>query len=81
MRAGGVVYYLHGDHLGSVSLATDATGGFHSRQLFLPYGEPRWQEGTLPTDFGFGGQRDVPGTGPLHAGGYDCAGGGESAGL
>jgi len=44
MRAGDVVYYLHGDHLGSVSLVTNAEGGSHSRQLFLPYGDPRWQE-------------------------------------
>jgi len=63
MRAGDVVYYLHGDHLGSVSLTTNADGGFHSRQLFLPYGDTRWQEGTLPTDFGFGGQRRDGSTG------------------
>jgi len=58
-----VVYYLHGDHLGSVSLTTNADGGFHSRQLFLPYGDTRWQEGTLPTDFGFTGQRRDGSTG------------------
>ena len=58
MRAGGVVYYLHGDHLGSVSLVTDESGGVHSRQLFLPYGDPRYREGTLPTDFGFTAQRE-----------------------
>ncbi|MFQ6102531.1 MAG: RHS repeat-associated core domain-containing protein [Anaerolineae bacterium] len=63
--AGDVVYYLHTDHLGSVSLVTDADGGFHSRQLFLPYGDTRSETGTLPTDFGFTGQRHVPGTGLL----------------
>jgi len=63
MSADGVVYYLHGDHLGSVSLVTNADGGFHSRQLFLPYGDTRWQEGALPTDFGFGGQRHDGSTG------------------
>ncbi len=48
----------HADHLGSTGLATDAGGGVHSRRLFRPYGEPRWQDGTLPTDFGFAGQRE-----------------------
>jgi len=65
MRAGGVVYYLHGDHLGSTSLTTNSSGGVEARQLYHPYGDPRWQEGTLPTDFGFTGQRHVPGTGPI----------------
>jgi len=63
MRAGGVVYYLHGDHLGSVSLVTDAAGRAHARRLFRPYGGTRWQAGTLPTDFGFTGQREDGSTG------------------
>jgi len=63
MRAGGVVYYLHGDHLGSTSLVTSQTSEVVSRQLYHPYGTVRHSEGTLPTDFGFTGQRDVPGTG------------------
>ncbi len=63
MRADGVVYYLHGDHLGSTSLTTDASGAVVARQLYHPYGTVRAHQGTLPTDFGFTGQRDVPGTG------------------
>ena len=56
-REGGMVYYLHGDHLGSTSLATDAGGAKVSRVLYYPYGTERYSEGTLPTDFGFTGQR------------------------
>jgi len=58
MRQGDVVYYLHGDHLGSTSLATTAAGALHSRQGYYPYGETRYTAGELPTDFGFTGQRD-----------------------
>ncbi|MDY7080492.1 MAG: RHS repeat-associated core domain-containing protein, partial [Chloroflexota bacterium] len=65
--SGSVVYYLHGDHLGSTSLTTYGSGPqageVVARQLYHPYGEVRWSEGTLPTDFGFTGQRDVPGAG------------------
>jgi RHS repeat-associated protein len=51
------VTYLHGDHLGSTSLSTDADGGFVARVLYYPYGEERYSEGTLTTDYGFTGQR------------------------
>ena len=74
MRAGGVVYYLHGDHLGSVSLATDGSGAVVARRLFRPYGEERHREGTSPTDFGFTAQREDGSTGLLfmHARYYDA---------
>jgi RHS repeat-associated protein len=57
MRRGSVVYYVHADHLGSTSLTTDENGDVVARQLYHPYGTVRWNEGTLPTDFGFTGQR------------------------
>jgi RHS repeat-associated protein len=57
MRQGGAVTYLHGDHLGSTSLVTNDTGGFVARVLYYPYGETRYEEGTLPTDYQFTGQR------------------------
>ncbi len=63
MRHGGVVQYLHGDHLGSTSLTTDENGGMVARQLYHPYGTTRYSEGTLATDFGFTGQRNVAGIG------------------
>ena len=37
-----------------------------ARRRYAPYGQERWAAGTLPTDFGFTGQRDVPGTGWLY---------------
>jgi RHS repeat-associated protein len=74
MRAGGVVYYLHADHLGSTSLTTDAGGRVVARQLYHPYGTVRYTEGTLPTDFGFAGQRhDGTGLVFMHARYYHAA--------
>jgi RHS repeat-associated protein len=57
MRSSDGVYYLHADHLGSTSLTTDGSGEVVARQLYHPFGTVRWSEGTLPTDFGFTGQR------------------------
>jgi RHS repeat-associated protein len=53
--------YLHGDHLGSVSLTTDASGNVVSQQRYKPYGDVRWSGGAgLPTDFTFTSQRAGP---------------------
>ena len=61
MNRDGVVQYLHTDHLGSTSLATNSSGAevIGSRTLYYPYGEERWSAsgGTLATDYGFTGQR------------------------
>ncbi|NUM46262.1 MAG: RHS repeat-associated core domain-containing protein, partial [Anaerolineales bacterium] len=58
MRVGDAVYYLYGDHLGSTSLTTDATGGLVSQARYTPFGEVAWDGGTVsPTDFEFTGQR------------------------
>ena len=66
LRQGQALYFLHSDHLGSTSLTTDAAGNVVARRRYAPYGKERWAEGTLPTDFGFTGQRDVPGTGLMY---------------
>ncbi|RLC89429.1 MAG: hypothetical protein DRI37_03810, partial [Chloroflexi bacterium] len=66
LRRAGVVYFLHPDHLGSTSLTTDAAGNVVARQRYLPYGQERWTTGDAPTDFGFTGQRAVPGTGLMY---------------
>ncbi|MEW5959071.1 MAG: RHS repeat-associated core domain-containing protein, partial [Chloroflexota bacterium] len=63
MRQGDEVYYLHGDHLGSVSLTTDSQGVVVSEGRYLPYGEDRWAAGSTPTDFGFTSQRKERGFG------------------
>jgi RHS repeat-associated protein len=68
MRQEGVVYYIHSDHLGSVSLVTDHVSEAVARQLYHPYGTPRWSQGTLPTDYTFTGQRDEAGLGLMHYG-------------
>lgn len=60
MRQGSVVYYLHGDHLGSTSLTTDQSGALVSQARYLPYGEERWTNGASPTDFAFTSQRPIP---------------------
>ena len=50
--------YVHGDHLGSTSLTTNAAGQKVSEQRYKPYGEVRWASGAgLPTDFTFTSQR------------------------
>ena len=62
MRQGGVLTYLHGDHLGSASLATDASGTkiTDSDTRYTPHGVTRpGLAGTgLPTDRRFTGQRE-----------------------
>ncbi len=46
-----------------------------AEQRYLPYGETRRQEDTLPTDLGFTGQREDGSTGLvfMHARWYDSA--------
>jgi RHS repeat-associated protein len=39
-----------------------------ARQLYHPYGSPRWSQGTLPTDYTFTGQRNEAGLGLMHYG-------------
>jgi RHS repeat-associated protein len=65
MRKDGELTYLHGDHLGSTSLATHGSGARAgqevpgSRATYYPYGELRTGSAEdLPTDYGFTGQRN-----------------------
>jgi len=54
----GEAVYLHGDHLGSVSLATDHNGNLVAQARYAPYGQVRWNgETAMPTKFAFTGQR------------------------
>jgi RHS repeat-associated protein len=68
---GGTVTYLHGDHLGSVSLATNGSGAAVSKQDFDPWGKVR-SGGVGTTSLNYTGQR-LDGTGLLyyHARYYD----------
>ena len=47
---------LHGDHLGSASLTTDAAGNVVGDRRYYPYGDTR--SGTMSTDRRFTGQRE-----------------------
>jgi RHS repeat-associated protein len=67
------VTYLHGDHLGSVSVATNMAGAIASQQEYMPWGTRR--NGSIPqTTLNYTGQR-LDGTGLLyyHARYYDPA--------
>jgi RHS repeat-associated protein len=65
-----VVYYLHADHLGSTSVLSDESGQqAGERVAYLPYGGVRLGDAsTLPTDYGFTGQRNEAGLGLMHYG-------------
>jgi RHS repeat-associated protein len=65
-REGSTVIYLHGDHLGSISVATSATGAVVSKQEFTPWGEVR-SGGIGQTTLNYTGQRK-DGTGLLYYG-------------
>jgi RHS repeat-associated protein len=56
MRAGGTVNYLLGDHLGSTSLTTSATGTVISELRYKAWGEVRYASGTTPTKYTYTGQ-------------------------
>ena len=48
--------WLLGDHLGSTSVAANTDGSLLSRQGYLPWGELRFAEGSLPGRYQFTGQ-------------------------
>jgi len=56
MRKDGILTYLHGDHLGSASMTTNALGGVGDEMRYYPYGETR--HGSMSTDRRFTGQRE-----------------------
>ncbi|MBI1793650.1 MAG: hypothetical protein HYR70_05615, partial [Chloroflexi bacterium] len=75
MRDASGVTYLHGDHLGSTSVASNASGALVSRQTYYAFGVPRTTEGTLPTDYTFTGQKNDASDGLMYSGAryYDAA--------
>jgi RHS repeat-associated protein len=59
MKQGSTLTFLHGDHLGSTSVASNGTtGALVSRQTYYAFGGVRTSEGTLPTDYTFTGQKN-----------------------
>ena len=59
VRVGGTLYFLHGDHLGSATLTTGASGNWVGEARYTPYGEMRrdYPRGVIPTDRRYTGQR------------------------
>jgi len=49
--------WLLGDHLGSTSMVTDASGVMVNEVRYSAFGETRYQNGTLTTDYLYTGQR------------------------
>jgi RHS repeat-associated protein len=57
MRVGANVTFLHGDRLGSASLATDAAGTVLSQERYYVWGSASMMSGTMQTDFQWQNQR------------------------
>jgi RHS repeat-associated protein len=58
VRTGGTLSYLLGDHLGSSSVTTTASGVKTASALYKAFGETRYSSGALGTDYKFTGQRE-----------------------
>jgi len=58
VRTGGTLSYLLGDHLGSSSVTTNASGVKTASALYKAFGETRFSSGALGTDYKFTGQRE-----------------------
>jgi len=56
MRTDNALYYFLGDHLGSTSITTNASGGLVSEMRYKPWGETRYTSGTTPTNYTYTGQ-------------------------
>ena len=53
VRTGGTLRFLLGDHLGSSSVTTNASGAKTASALYKAFGETRFTSGTLSTDYKF----------------------------
>jgi len=75
LRQGGTVYWLHADHLGSLSEVSTGSTSLYGRQRYYPYGQVRYLWGSLPTTYNYTGQRLDGDTGLLYYGAryYDPA--------
>jgi len=56
MRKNNTLYFMLGDHLGSTSLVTSASGLVVSQTQYKAWGEVRHQSGTQQTSYGYTGQ-------------------------
>ena len=63
MRKGSTLYYLLGDHLGSLAITATSTGTKSAETRYYPWGTERYNYGTNQTSFHFTGQRLESGIG------------------
>ncbi len=56
MNAGGTLYYLLSDQLGSTSLTVKASDSSTSEMRYTAWGETRYTSGTTPTNYTYTGQ-------------------------
>ena len=77
MRKGSTLYYLLGDHLGSLAITATSTGTKSAETRYYPWGTERYNSGTNQTSFHFTGQRLESGIGLYFYGArwYDSAAG------
>jgi RHS repeat-associated protein len=57
LSVNGVISYLATDGLGSATVTLSSSGSATAAQLFAPYGRVRYSSGSMPTSYGFTGQR------------------------
>jgi RHS repeat-associated protein len=57
LSVNGTISYLASDGLGSSTVTLSSSGSATAAQLFAPYGSVRYSSGTMPTLYGFTGQR------------------------
>src|SRR4030067_3758020 len=63
MRKGSTLYYLVGDHIGSLAITATSTGTKWAETRYYPWGTERYNYGTNQTSFHFTGQRLESGIG------------------
>ena len=68
LAVNGQLSYLAADGLGSTTVALDAGGSPQATTLYAPYGTARYASGTMPTSYGFTGQRADAATGLAYYG-------------
>ncbi|MBI2863966.1 MAG: RHS repeat-associated core domain-containing protein [Chloroflexi bacterium] len=66
LRSGGTLSYIFSDHLGGTSVTLNASSGVTSTVTYFPFGSTR--AGSVPTDYGFTGQRNDSSSGLMDYG-------------
>jgi len=77
LSVNGTMSYIASDGLGSANVTMNPSGGATASVLYAPYGGVRYSSGTMPTTYGFTGQRSDTASGLDYYGSryYDPAAG------